>query len=188
MAISASVLPELIDGPGELTLRRWTATDAPHLERAVTESVEHLRPWMPWAAEEPIGLRRRRQMIAGWEADWAEGGDVLMGIFLAGQIAGGCGLHRRIGPGGLEIGYWVHPAFLRRGLATGAAGLLAATTLDRPDISHVEIHHDKANHASAGVPRKLDFTLVAEVDEEPQAPAEIGVEWRWRLGAGAVLG
>lgn len=36
------------------------------------------------------------------------------------EVVGGCGLHRRVGPGGLEIGYWVHAAWTRRGIAAAA--------------------------------------------------------------------
>jgi RimJ/RimL family protein N-acetyltransferase len=47
--------------------------------------------------------------------------------------------------------------------------------------SQTEIHHDKANVASAGVPRKLGFALLAEVPDEIRAPGEIGIECRWRM-------
>ena len=50
-----------------------------------------------------------------------------------------------------------------------------------PDITHVEIHHDKANVRSARVPAKLGFTLVREVLDEIQAPGEIGISCEWRI-------
>ena len=177
----AIVLPERIEGPDGLLLRRWVPDDAEALGRAVADSAEHLRPWMAWIAQEPLAVERRRAMLAEWEQDWAQGGDVILGVFLTGRIAGGCGLHRRIAPDGLEIGYWVHPAFLRRGLATRVASLLADAAFRLPGITHVEIHHDKANRASAGVPRKLGFECLGEVRDEPVAPGELGIEWRWRM-------
>jgi ribosomal-protein-serine acetyltransferase len=36
-----------------VTLRRFRAEDVDALFDAVTESLEHLRPWMPWAADPP---------------------------------------------------------------------------------------------------------------------------------------
>ena len=38
-------------------------------------------------------------------------GTVFSYAILTGQyeVTGGCGLIARIGPGGLEIGYWLHP-------------------------------------------------------------------------------
>src|SRR3954453_8810297 len=36
-----------------LVLRAWEDDDAVALGRAIAESLEHLRPWMPWVAFEP---------------------------------------------------------------------------------------------------------------------------------------
>ena len=177
----ASLLPERIAGPDGLLLRRWQTADAEALGRAVGESVEHLRPWMDWAAEEPLPLRRRRARIEAWGLDWAEGRDVVLGVFLGEEIIGGCGLHRRIAPDGLEIGYWIHPAHLRRGWATCVAGLLTDAALGLPEITHVEIHHAKANQASAGVPRKLGFSWLGEGPGELGASADVVIKWRWRM-------
>jgi ribosomal-protein-serine acetyltransferase len=175
-----SRLPERIEGDGVL-LRRWVAADAEAQHRAVVESAEHLRPWMAWMAREPQPLERRRAMIADWERAWAEDGDVSLGIFVEGRVAGSCGLHRRLGPHALEIGYWIHVDFLRRGLATRAARLLTDAAFALPGIERVEIHHDKANVASSGVPRKLGFQLVGERPDGDWAPAELGVERVWRI-------
>jgi ribosomal-protein-serine acetyltransferase len=147
------VLPERLTGTDGLVLRRWLASDAGQLGQAILESAVHLRPWMAWIAEEPLPLHCRIAMINEWERDWAQGGDVVLGVFLAGRIAGGCGLHRRIGADGLEIGYWTHTAFLRRGVGTRVARVLTDAGLAVPGITRVEIHYDKANQASAGIPR-----------------------------------
>jgi RimJ/RimL family protein N-acetyltransferase len=173
-------LPEHVAGE-EIVLRRWRPSDAEALAQAVAESAEHLRPWMPWIAHEPLALAARRDLIARWGEEWAAGGDLYQGVFSQGRIAGGCGLHHRIGLGGLEIGYWIHPAFTRRGLATACARLLTDAGFTVPGIQHVEIHHDRANEASAGIPRKLGFTFVAEVPDEISAPAEVGIECVWRM-------
>ena len=147
----------------------------------MAESVEHLRPWMAWIAEEPLAVERRREMIDEWGRDWSEGGDVILGAFLGARIAGGCGLHHRVGPRGLEIGYWTHSAFLRRRVATRVAAMLTEAALALPGITVVEIHHDRANRASAGVPRKLGFEWLGEAADEPEAPGEVGMECRWRM-------
>ena len=36
-----------------LVLRTWEPRDAPLLKEAVDSSIDHLLPWMPWAAHEP---------------------------------------------------------------------------------------------------------------------------------------
>jgi RimJ/RimL family protein N-acetyltransferase len=175
-------LPERLRGPDDgLSLRRLVPGDTEAVGRAVAESLEHLRPWMGWASLEPMPLRRRRAMLEQWEREWIQGGDVQMGIFVDGRIAGCCGLHHRIGPGGLEVGYWTHPAFVRRGIATTAARLLTDAAFRVPDIARAEIHHDKANEASAGIPRKLGYRFVGEMAVERVAPAEVGISCHWRV-------
>ena len=64
------------------------------------------------------------------------------------------------------------------------AKALAVAAFTLPGITHVEIHHDKANRASAGVPRKLGFEWLREDRDEPAAPGELGIEWRWRMDRG----
>lgn len=179
--MSASQLPGHLDAADGLILRRWKPADAEALGAAIAESLEHLQPWMEWAADEPVPLEVRRARIAEWDREWRSGGDVVLGVFAGGRIAGGCGLHRRLGPNGLEIGYWTHAAFLRQGIATAAARALTDAALAVPHITHVEIHHDQANVASAGVPRRLGYHLMGEAADRPAAPAEVGIECRWRM-------
>jgi ribosomal-protein-serine acetyltransferase len=174
------VLPDRIEGGGVL-IRRWLQDDAESLTRAVGESHEHLRPWMAWITEEPQTLEQRKARIREWERKWLQGGDVILGIFVDDEVAGGCGLHRRGGPSTLEIGYWIHPSFTGRGLATTVARLLTDAAFSLPGIEHVEIHSDKANTASAGVPRRLGFRFLGETPDEPMAPAEVGIDCAWRI-------
>lgn len=173
-------LPDHLEGADGLLVRRWEPGDAPALNRAVTESLPHLRPWMPWAAQLP-SVAEHVEMIEGWEREWRAGGDAVLGVFVDGEIAGGTGMHRRIGPSGLEIGYWTSAHFLRQGVATAAARLLTGAALSVEAITHVEIHHDKANEVSARIPRRLDYVLIDETPDRAQAPAEVGISCRWRM-------
>lgn len=136
---------------------------------------------MAWIALEPLTVEQRRTWLVQQQRAWSEGGDVVHGVFIDNDVAGGCGLHRRRGPETLEIGYWIHPSFTRRGLATAVARTLTEAAFTVPGISHVEIHHDKANVASAGVPRRLGFEYVGETRDEPTAPAEMGIDCAWRM-------
>jgi ribosomal-protein-serine acetyltransferase len=165
---------------GELSLRRWEVRDAEELSRAVTASVVHLRPWMPWARDEPIGLRARQAFIERCQDEWESGDAYVYGLFCGDSVVGGVGLHRRIGPGGLEIGYWVHVDHLCRGYATRAAAALRDAALALPEVSFVEIHHDQANVVSARVPAKLGFAKVGERPDTVVAPGECGINWIWR--------
>lgn len=175
-------LPDHLDDGGGLVLRRLTVEDAGDVEAAVLASLESLRRWMPWAAQEPLTHQARRAMLAQRENEWRRGDDVMLGVFLDGTLAGCTGLHRRIAPDGLEIGYWLRPDHRHQGLATRAVRLLTAAALSHPGISHVEIHTDQANTASAAVARRAGYTLVGSARRARQAPAESGVELVWRLG------
>jgi RimJ/RimL family protein N-acetyltransferase len=176
-------LPERLGGPG-FDLRLARVDDAPAIDVAVRENTEHLRPWMPWIAEEPIGLERRRAMLARWEEDWEGGGDLRAVIHAGGELVGICGLHRRIGPDALEIGYWVDARHLGNGYASTAARLLTVAGLSEPGVHHVEIHHDKANERSGRVPRRLGYRFVGEEPDEVSAPGEVGINCIWRASEG----
>lgn len=169
----------LVRGP--LVIRSWRESDVDALAAAVSESLEHLRPFMPWVANEPMSPPERQALIERWNAEADASGDEVVGLFLDGRVVGGSGFHRRIGEGGLEIGYWVHRDFIRQGIATSAAAALTDEAFRRPGIDRVEIHHDVANVASGGVPLKLGFRLVGEEPREPKAPAETGVHRIWRI-------
>jgi ribosomal-protein-serine acetyltransferase len=163
-----------------LVVRCWVREDAAQLGEAVADSVEHLRPWMAWVAREPLSVTERQAVLDGWHQEWLAGGDAVMGVFVDGAVAGLCGLYRRIGPGGLEIGYWTARRFLRQGNATTAAGLLMDAAFSDPAITRVEIHHDQANQASVGVPRKLGMRLARKGLTEFRRPASRASRWSGR--------
>jgi ribosomal-protein-serine acetyltransferase len=156
-----------------VTLRRWRARasapgepGAAELIRAVARSTDHLQPWMPWATAD-YGPAEAGEFLHACELEWESGEAFNYAIMAGGELAGSCGLMARVGVGGLEIGYWVHVARARRGLATAAAGALTREAFTLPGIDRVEVKHDERNVASGGVPRKLGFT---EVGREPGPP------------------
>lgn len=160
-------------------IRPWRVADAEALARAVAESLEHLRPWMPWIAEEPRPIEQRREMIARWARDFEPAGDRVYGIFAGDAVVGACGLHRRLGPEALEIGYWVHAGHVRRGIATAAAAAMTDEAFAIEGIEHVEIHHDVANVASEGVPRGLGFQPAGHAFAQHNPPAGAGMQRVW---------
>ena len=174
------ILPERID-TDRLVLRGWVADDAPALAATIARNIDHLRPWMPWIAREPLLAHERRAMIDGWRQARLDGGDSVLGVFFEGAVIGGCGLHRRRGPHGLEIGYWISRDCTGRGFATEAAAALTTAALAVPGISFVEIHHDRANVASRRIPERLGYRFVEDVVREAVAPAETGIESTWRM-------
>jgi RimJ/RimL family protein N-acetyltransferase len=177
--------PELVPLPGGVSLRRLTPADAAALNAAVRSSLDHLRPWLPWAAQAPT-LAEDEELIRGKEAAWEAGTDFLYVLGLdaePGSVIGGFGLHGRIGPGALEIGYWLHADHTGRGHARHAAAALTGAALALPGIGRVEIHCDEANTASAAVPRRLGYRLDRIEDEEPVGAAGTGRCMVWTATA-----
>ena len=168
---------------GRLVVRRWQPDDGPALNAAIAASLDHLQPWMPWASADPLPTADRIRWIAEVNAEWERGGDVVLGIFLTGAPIGGAGLHRRAGPDTLEIGYWLHVDHLGRGYVTEVAAALTDAAFTLPDIEFVEIHHDRANHASRGVPERLGYRLIDERESTTEpSPGEERVNCCWRVG------
>src|SRR5690606_3323425 len=73
------------------------------------------------------------------------------------QVLGGTGLHTRLGPEALEIGYWIRADAIHQGLATEAAAALTRVAFEGNQVQRVEIHCAPENTRSAAVPRKLGY-------------------------------
>ena len=174
--------PERIERDG-VVLRRPREDDLEAVGAAVAASLEHLRPWMAWADDDATTAARRREHQERCDAGWDSGSDF---AYLAvdptdGAVVGAAGLHRRIGPRAIEIGYWVHVDHIGRGVATAVAEALTDAALALPDVASVEIHCDQANVRSAAVPRRLGYRLDRIEDDDVTAPAETGRSMVWVL-------
>src|SRR5690606_30691199 len=73
-------------------------------------------------------------------------------------VLGGTGLHRRVGDGALEIGYWIRADRVGRGLATEVTAALTRVAFELHHVNRVEIRCDPVNHRSAAIPCKLGYT------------------------------
>ncbi|MER7013639.1 GNAT family N-acetyltransferase [Saccharopolyspora sp. NPDC000359] len=163
-------------------LRRWRSTDLADLHRVVTQALPHLSPWLPWATED-YSLETAAQFLQQCQDNWHTGKAFTYAITVDGALAGCIALERRIGPTGLEIGYWLHPGHTGRGLATTSAAALTDQALALPGVDHVEIWHDAANTASQAIPQRLGYTCVDRHSPPrlPARPGESGIEVVWRL-------
>jgi ribosomal-protein-serine acetyltransferase len=162
-----------------VTLRRFRPEDVDALFRAVTESLDELRPWMPWAAD--YSRASAEEYLAGSVKDWDEGIAYNYAIVTGDALAGSIGLMTRCGPGGLEIGYWVRSAYAGRGLATAATAALVGQAFGLPGVDWVEIVHDELNVASGQIPRKLGFTEAGRRPLDLPSPSGTGTGVVWRL-------
>jgi RimJ/RimL family protein N-acetyltransferase len=155
-------------------IRCYEPRDAPFTKDAIDSSLEHLRAWMPWAENEPQTLPEKVDLLRGFRADFDAGEGFGYGIFAADESEqlGGIALMPRIGPGGLEIGYWIRQSATRQGIATESSAALTRVGVEVCGADRIEIRVDPDNAASLGVPRKLGFTEEATLRR--RLPARAG--------------
>ena len=175
-----------------LVLRCWEPGDVPALAEAIDESLAELRPWIPWAASDPSPLDVLEARVAAWrnrftaDEDWTfamTGGD--------GRLLGGVGLYPRIGPGGLEVGYWVRTGAAHQGLATEAVTAIARLGFADRTVERLEIHCDPRNLRSSAIARRLGFshtaTIAGQGFDPDGVPRDTEVWTLMRADAGALL-
>ena len=143
-----------------LVVRCYAPSDAQMLADSVTESLEHLKPWMPWAHAEPEAIEVKENRLKRARGLFDLNRDYIYGIFNPEEtkLLGGTGLHTRLSENELEIGYWIHKDYVNQGLVTESTAALIKVAFEIIHIHRIEIHCDPANLASASIPRKLGFT------------------------------
>ena len=150
---------QLSDGSSVL-IRPYQPGDVPLLYEAVRESINEVAPWLPWchqdyAIEESRGwietrAEARRQ---GTEYDFA------VIDTTHGRLLGGCGINALNRANRFaNLGYWVRSSRTRRGVATGAAGCVAAFGFRELGLIRIEIVIATANTVSQRVAEKLEAT------------------------------
>jgi RimJ/RimL family protein N-acetyltransferase len=148
------------------------------MKAAIDASLEHLRPWMPWAAEEPQELQKKIASIRRFRGKFDLDQDYVYGIFDREEtrVLGGAGLHTRVGPAALEIGYWIRGDAINQGYASEASAALTRVAFAVHGVHRMEIHCDPQNVRSAAVPRKLGYTL----DDIRRQNLQFGEGGPWR--------
>lgn len=147
-------------------IRCWDPADAALMKDAVDTSLDHLRPWMPWAEAEPSTLEQKRQLLTRFADDFARGDDAVYGIFEPGErrVVGSTGLHPRLEADAREIGYWIRADAAGRGLGSESTAALTRVAFEADAVERVEIHCDPANLRSAAIPRRLGYEQADELD------------------------
>ncbi len=167
-------------------VRCWNPGDAGLLKEAVDASLDHLRPWMPWAHHEPTDLAAKIAGLRTFRGKFDLGQDFVYGIFNRDEtlVLGGTGLHTTLGAGAREIGYWVRADAINRGLATEVSAALTRVAFEIDHVRRVEIHCAPDNVRSAAVPAKLGYrheaTLRERVDRGGETPGDAMI---WSLFA-----
>ena len=140
-------------------IRCFDPNDASLMLCTLEKNLDHLRPWMDWAAREPESLEAKRDRLQKNRDAFAAGTDFTYGVFnkTETELIGGTGLHPRIGPNAVEIGYWISIAATNQGIATEVSAALTRVAFEISCVDKVQIRCDPKNVRSSRVPEKLGF-------------------------------
>ncbi len=148
-----------------LFLRCPRPGDGLEISRAVNETLDSLRPWMPWAQEPATGqgseLTARRAHVRFLERQ-----DLMLLLFLKGTdtMVGASGLHRiDWSVPKFEIGYWCRQRFQGLGYISEAVRGITTFAFDTLGAHRVEIHMDSRNDASRRVAEGVGYNLEGEL-------------------------
>jgi len=120
---------------GELLHFKMASLDhVDDLVKALEESKEHLRPHIDWASL-PLTNSSQRARLKALEMSQNMNEAYNFHLFGSSGLLGSFSLHHRVMAQGLgwEVGYWIHPSFLKRGYGTLA--LHSAIWLHREFLS-----------------------------------------------------
>jgi RimJ/RimL family protein N-acetyltransferase len=173
--------PERVEADNGTYVRWLTVEDADDVARAVGESLDQLKPWMPWADVQSADPGFQRERLRNHPQQRARREEWQYGIFGddSAHMLGAIGLMTRRGPGTLEIGYWLRADAGRRGYMTNAARALTQAGLQVDGIDRMIIVCDEANLRSAAVPQRLGYALERVESRAPEAPGETGRMQIW---------
>ena len=159
-----------------LVIRCYEPEDAPLLKEAIDPSLDHLRPWMPWARNEPQTLDEKVELLRTFRSQFDADDNYPYGVFSADESRqlGGAGLHPRGGEGSLEIGYFIRADSIGQGLATEVTAVLTRAGIEKCVLVRVDVQVEPENERSIRIPRKLGFTEEATLRRRLEPKEEGG--------------
>jgi len=162
--VSEIKAPILRDLPAELTgervvVRPFRAGDGAALYEAIQESLEHIKPWLPFGPSHKCP-DDSEEYVRSAAARWITRKDMPAAVFdiATGRFLGATGLHRiDWETPSFEIGYWLRKTAVGHGYMTEAVWLLCEVCFTTLGAQRVEIYAGTGNTASAAVARRLGF-------------------------------
>ncbi|MBT9500197.1 MAG: GNAT family N-acetyltransferase [Burkholderiaceae bacterium] len=160
--------PVLINVPEQIVTERLVVA-APRIglgqamNAAVCESLEQLKPWMPWAQVAP-SIEESEANMRQQAAKFILRSDLVYQIYAKtpegtpGRLLGGTGLHRfdwtvrRF-----EIGYWIRTSAQGQGFVAEAVRALTQMAFSQLQARRVEIRMDDTNVRSRAVAERCGF-------------------------------
>ncbi|MFT9369360.1 GNAT family N-acetyltransferase [Paenibacillus polymyxa] len=178
MSIEQQPNPILLSFPEQfqterLTIRAPQWGDGAAVNEAIRESINELRPWLPFARNLPTAeeseIRSRQARLK-----FLDRSDMVLYIFdtASGQFVASSGLHRMNWDARrFEIGYWLRTPWTGKGIITEVVHGITDFAIQHLHANRLEILCDSRNTRSAKVAERAGFTLEGilrnvEYDEE----------------------
>jgi len=129
------------------------------LERAIGESLAHLKPWMTWTVHEPLPREQRIERLRTSRGHFDLGSDYGYGIFDKSEssLLGVVALKLSTVVDERELGYWLHVSHTGQGLALEAALAAVRVAFELEPLDAIDLRTDPENERSARLAERLGF-------------------------------
>ncbi len=149
----------------DFQLRPFRASDEAQFVMAVRESMATVGLWMPWARPD-YNIYDAREWFARCAATMEEGTAYDIGVFSPDgrDLYGGVAINQIRREDNLgNLGYWIRQSCQHRGLAAGAATMMACHGFHALGLTRLEIVAVETNLASRAVAAKIgaEFECIA---------------------------
>ncbi|MCM3737045.1 GNAT family N-acetyltransferase [Bacillus cytotoxicus] len=158
--------PLLLNFPSEfyterLLIRMPKPGDGKEVYKAINESIEELKPWMPFSQKEQTEQEVEAN-IRESHVKFLAREDLRLLIFLkeTGEFIASSGLHRiNWDIPKFEIGYWIDSRYSGKGYMTEAVTGIVNFAFQELQANRIEIRCDSKNVKSRAIPERLGFKL-----------------------------
>nr|WP_316643880.1 GNAT family protein [uncultured Roseateles sp.] len=160
--------PVLINVPEQIVTERLVVA-APRIglgqaiNAAICESLEQLKPWMPWAQAAP-SIEESEAVMRNQHAKFVLRSDLVYQIYAKtpegqpGRLLGGTGLHRLDWTvRRFEIGYWIRTSAQGQGFVAEAVRALTQMAFAELQARRIEIRMDDNNLRSRAVAERCGY-------------------------------
>ncbi|MCM2676932.1 GNAT family N-acetyltransferase [Alkalicoccobacillus plakortidis] len=168
--------PILIDFPDSfetehLLIRAPKPGDGAQMYEAVCDSINELKPWLPFAQFEQ-SIENSEANIREAHVNFLTRKDLRLLVFLkeTGELIASSGLHRidwEVPK--VEIGYWIRTNYSGKGYMTEAVKGITNFAVNELKARRIEIRCDAKNLKSRAVAERLGFELEAILKQESKA-------------------
>lgn len=169
-------IPERIETP-RLLLRPMQAGDGASMREAIAETMEDLKPWMPWVRNGVGDENHYEEQVRQGYSRWILREDLWLGIFdkKNKRFLGGTGFHRpKWEIPRLEIGYWLRKSAQGQGYTVECVNALTRFAFEALNCKRLEIRCSPRNTRSFRVAEKLGYQLEATLKNDDAFSIEGG--------------